>query len=129
LVRRAQVYGQVTWALYQKHPWLLREGKGFFGRLTEADFARIQAVVEEKRAAVASAVAGLQGLDNIDFLPMLSGHGPEGGKGQDVLGLLRQVVPMVFWHYFYQSFLGAWRESQLEGEAAVSAASRTGAMP
>jgi GT2 family glycosyltransferase len=114
LIRRAQVYGRITWALYQKHPWLLRDGKGFFGQLNSADFARIQAHVEEKREAVANGVAALGALDTLDFRPLLPSDTPEGRKGREVLGRLGQVVPLVYWNYFYESFLNAWKDSRKE---------------
>lgn len=111
LVARARAQGRVWWALYHKHPFLLREGRGPFGWLSAADRARTQAELERQRPAVAHAMAALEALDHIDFQPFLQPDTPAGQKGHALLEQLKQAAPLVYWSHFKQSFLEAWEQS------------------
>jgi len=108
LIRRAKAYGAADWDLFRKHPRLLGSGEGPFGRLSEEDRARMRAQVDSRRLAVSDAVVALEALDDFDLRLLFRDrvHGPQ--KIKELVERVGQVVPMVYWHYLFESFLQAW---------------------
>jgi GT2 family glycosyltransferase/glycosyltransferase involved in cell wall biosynthesis/2-polyprenyl-3-methyl-5-hydroxy-6-metoxy-1,4-benzoquinol methylase len=111
LLRRAQSYGSANWDLFAKHPQLLGIGEGPFGRLAPEDRARIQEEVSRCRGAVANSLRALEALDVFDFRQIFKDqeHGSE--NAEDLLRKLNQIVPMVYWHYLFESFLERWQQA------------------
>ena len=120
LLRRAQNYGSTNWDLFAKHPQLLGVGDGPFGRLAPEDRARIQEEISRCRGAVANSLRALEALDAFDFRQIFKDqeHGSE--NAEDLLRKLNQIVPMVYWHYLFESFLERWQQAQPAFDAAVS---------
>src|SRR5262249_42101934 len=110
LIGRARAYGRADWALFKKHPWLLRNGQGMFGLLNESDIQRFRRQVIREREAVAAAVDARRALDEIDFLPFLDSQNRKAGL--EILERLPRLVPMVYWHYLLESFLECRSEDQ-----------------
>ena len=118
LVRRAKAYGAADWLLFQKHRHLLGNGSGPFGSLREADIAGMKAHVEKDREAVAVAMQGLEKMEQLDMAPLLQRRGDESSPLNQLWRQLNTIVPMVYWHYLFESFLAA-RESALVDKRAA----------
>jgi GT2 family glycosyltransferase/glycosyltransferase involved in cell wall biosynthesis/SAM-dependent methyltransferase len=112
LLRRARNYGVADWKLFEKHPHLLGDGSSPFGRLEEADFLRIEALLEQKREAVHAGVAALEALQDVEMIPLLYRDAEGKTRAEEILAQLSQVVPMVYWHYLLETFLGEWKDSR-----------------
>src|SRR5262249_8691017 len=112
LLRRAAVYGRVHAQLFRKHPCLISDGKTPFGTLSDADFARMHAHVEEKRAAVDAAIVGLQALDQLDLFELAGKGQISDAEFRDLLAKLSQLVPLVYWNRLFASFLAAWEDER-----------------
>jgi hypothetical protein len=86
-------------------------GDGPFGRLAPEDRARIQEEVNRCRGAVANSLRALEALDAFDFRQIFKDqeHGSE--NAEDLLRKLNQIVPMVYWHYLFESFLERWQQA------------------
>jgi GT2 family glycosyltransferase/glycosyltransferase involved in cell wall biosynthesis len=112
LLRRAQSYGATNWDLFVKHPHLLGVGDGPFGRLAPDDRARIEEEVRRCRGAVANSVKALEALDAFDFRQLFKDQEHGNQNAEDLLRKLNQIVPMVYWHYVFESFLERWHQAQ-----------------
>jgi len=107
LVRRARVYGQADWQLFQKHPHLLGTGAGPFGLLRDSDIAELQRNIAKNREAVAIGFSALQKLDQLATAPLFEKR-PDGSMPAEQLwAQLSKVVPLVYWQYLFESFLAA----------------------
>ncbi|HVO57233.1 MAG TPA: glycosyltransferase [Dongiaceae bacterium] len=112
LLRRAQVYGEATWKLLGKHPQLLGDGGGPFGKLQEADFARLRKAHAHNAEAAAAGVFALRALDDLDLLPLWKPD-PTGQRPLEaIIEKTGAIVPTVYWHYLFQSFLAAAGQTQ-----------------
>lgn len=107
LLRRAGQYGAADWLLFQKHPQLLSSGESPFGKLTTHDFERIETTVAENAAGVAGATAALEALDRVNLLPFFEHAKGQESPAAEVLQRLSQIVPLVYWHELFKSFLAA----------------------
>jgi GT2 family glycosyltransferase/SAM-dependent methyltransferase len=112
LLRRAQAYGAANWALFAKHPALLGQGAGPFGRLTPQDQVRIETQVQQYRAAVADGLAALQALDQLDFRLLFRDQANGRHAAEELMRKVAQIVPIVYWHYLFQEFLAQWRAAR-----------------
>jgi GT2 family glycosyltransferase/glycosyltransferase involved in cell wall biosynthesis len=112
LIRRAQSYGAADWKLFQKHPQLLGDGAGPFGRLQANDFSRMRDYLHRHRPAVEAALAALQALDDVDMIPLCQKDAQGHTKAEAILAQLAQVVPIVHWYYLFASFLQASKEAR-----------------
>jgi hypothetical protein len=117
LLRRAELYGKTDWKLFRKHPQLLASGQSPFGKLTQDDFTRLEAHVQEKSAAVAEAVAALEALDKVNFLSLFARQGNQASPAEEVLQKLTQIVPLVYWHTLFKSFLAERGRAAAEMDA------------
>jgi GT2 family glycosyltransferase/glycosyltransferase involved in cell wall biosynthesis len=112
LVRRARFYGRNRLSFYRKHPRLLGDGTGPFGRLDEAAVRNIESYVEQHRAEVANALRAVSKYETLDFLPFFS-KAIDGVCAADViLGAFKQAVPAIYQLHLYEGFLEAWREQR-----------------
>ncbi len=93
--------------LFQKHPQLLGGGESPFGRLAPEDFARIEARIKRDSASVAGAISALEALDRVNLLPFFENAKGERSPADEVLQRLSQIVPLVYWHALFESFLAA----------------------
>src|SRR5882724_2173579 len=107
LLRRAAQYGAADWLLFQKHPQLLGGGESPFGRLAPEDFARIEARLKRDSSSVAGAISALEALDRVNLLPFFENAKGDRSPADEVLQRLSQIVPLVYWHALFESFLAA----------------------
>ena len=112
LIRRARTYGETELLLLRKHPHLLGDGTGPFGRLDEAAAQQIRASVEQQREQIAETVQVLERFEAIDFAPLFTIPSGERTAAAEVMELFSQVVPAVFWFYLCETFLEAWDKEQ-----------------
>jgi GT2 family glycosyltransferase/glycosyltransferase involved in cell wall biosynthesis/2-polyprenyl-3-methyl-5-hydroxy-6-metoxy-1,4-benzoquinol methylase len=110
LLCRARTYGPVHVALFEKHPQLVQSGNTPFGKLTAEDYVRMEREVEDKRAAVASALAGLRALDQLDLFELIRKKLLNDAQLRGLLGQVAQLVPIVYWTTLFESFLRAGAE-------------------
>lgn len=123
LIRRAEIYGRTQWLLLRKHPQLLGDGSGPFGRLDEAARQKMVAYVQRHKPEVQAAVNSLEKFETLDFLPFFARNSGERTAGEEVMDLFDQAVPVIFWFHLFGNFLQAWdEESAGVGLAGTSAA-------
>ncbi len=112
LIRRARNYAAADWKLFQKHPRLLGDGSGPFGRLQQQDLQRIEAYLDTNREAVRSALAALEALEGVDMIPLCQKDADGKTAAEGLLAQLAQVVPLVYWFHLFESFLQVWKEAR-----------------
>lgn len=117
LIRRAQIYGRTQLMLLRKHPQLLGDGTGPFGRLAETDAEKIRADAARRQAEVQDATQALEKFDAVDFAPFHAKKAGDRPAADEVMALFDTAVPAVFWFYLFQSFLEAWDEERQHGTA------------
>ena len=110
LIRRAEIYGRTQWLLLRKHPQLLGDGTGPFGRLDESARQKMTAYVERHKPEVQAAVESLEKFETLDFLPFFTKSSGERTAGEEVMDLFDQAVPVIFWFHLFGNFLQAWEE-------------------
>lgn len=125
LLKRAEAYGRADWYLFQKHPQLIASGNSPFGRLAPEDISRIETHVSENEEAVIDSIAALEALDRVDFLPLFARKNEKDSPSEEVLRKLTQIVPLVYWHALFKSFL-AERKKYLATELQPTLASVRG---
>src|SRR5712671_3919411 len=125
LIRRAQRYGVADWALFRKHPHLLGAGAGVFGTLSNADEIRMQQIVDSNREAVATGLIALRALDDIDLRAMVHNSTDKGQAAKDAMRQMAQVVPLVYWHHLFETFLQEWHASKIADVCPASPSTRT----
>jgi len=114
LVRRAETYGRTQLLLFRKHPRLLGNGTGPFGRLDEAAIARILNSLRQQREAVQAGLQALEKLDQFDLTPHLQALNGERSRADQIMDTVARVIPVVFWYFLYKGFLAAWNEQNKE---------------
>jgi GT2 family glycosyltransferase len=107
LLKRAAVYGPVHVELFRKHPKLLGEGTSPFGKLQPADYRRMETYVAEKQTVVEAALCALEALDNIDLIELQRRGELNDAQLRELLGQVAKLVPLVYWHALFASFLKA----------------------
>jgi GT2 family glycosyltransferase len=112
LIRRARNYGMANWRILQKHPHLLGDGSGPFGRLANEDRDRIQQTVESKSEAVAASVTALKLLDDFEISHLLKKTETGQVPAEGIFSQLATIVPMVYWHFLFETFLQEWTASK-----------------
>jgi len=123
LLRRAKFYGAADWLLFQKHPQLLAAGESPFGRLAPEDFARIESRVKQDSPAVFGAISALEALDRVNLLPFFEKKNEEKSPADEILQRLTQIVPLIYWHALFESFLAARdRAANSSGELTLATA-------
>ena len=116
LVRRAEIYGQTQLLLFRKHPHLLGDGTGPFGRLDESAIERIRDSVERQRKDIPTGLQLLEKLDHLDLTPYFHATNGERGAADQIMNAVARVVPVVFWFFLHQGFLAAWNEENNQSE-------------
>jgi hypothetical protein len=94
--------------LFRKHPDLLGDGTGLFGRLDAPAVENLRDSVGRRRKEVEDAAAALEKFDAVDFRPYFQIPAGQKSAAEDVMELFARAVPQVYFHYFYESFLEAW---------------------
>jgi GT2 family glycosyltransferase/glycosyltransferase involved in cell wall biosynthesis/SAM-dependent methyltransferase len=118
LLRRAQNYGAADWKLFEKHPHLLGDGSGPFGRLQKTDFDRMQTYMHANREAIRTGLAALEALEDVEMLPLCQKDAQGNIPAAGLLAQLSHVVPLVYWSHLFDSFLRAWKAAgQLDAAA------------
>jgi glycosyltransferase involved in cell wall biosynthesis len=116
LVRRAGSYGPATLLLLQKHPSLLGDGCGPFGRLDAAWKARTLNFLRESRPQVEEALAAAKRLDDFEFSALLHGKLTGGNSPADeIINLLEKAVNHVYWYYLLEAMMKELAEQEAAG--------------
>ncbi|MGH9717197.1 MAG: glycosyltransferase [Candidatus Acidiferrales bacterium] len=119
LVRRAELYGRTQLLLLRKHPDLLGDGSGPFGRLDAAAIGKLRAYAEEREIEVKEASQAIEKFDSIDFEPFfLRSSSQHSAAAEDVMDAFKLAVPAIFWFHIVRGFLAAWDEEPDEPPAA-----------
>jgi hypothetical protein len=108
LVRRAQIYGRIQPLLFRKHPQLLGDGTGPFGRLDRAAIEQIRRRVEEQRADATSVLTALHKFDSVDFSGYFDIKRGQRTAAEEIMEMFAKAVLAVFWFHRFESFLEAW---------------------
>ncbi len=116
LVRRAETYGRTQLLLFRKHPHLLGNGIGPFGRLDDTAIDRIRDGVERQRDDVQAGLQALQKLDHFDLTPYFQTSNGERSPADQIMDTVARIVPVVFWFFLYKGFLAAWNDQNKESE-------------
>lgn len=119
LIRRAELYGRTELLLLRKHPHLLGDGSGPFGRLDAAAIEKLRGYAAERETEVKEAARSLEKFDSIDFEPFFSRPSGARSAAEDVMEAFKLAVPAVFWFHIVRGFLAAWEErpGRLTGSA------------
>jgi monoamine oxidase len=72
----------------------------------------MQQVVDSNRPAVTTGLAALRGLDDIDFRAMVHSSKDKGQAAKEAMRQMTQVVPLVYWHHLFETFLKEWSASE-----------------
>ena len=126
LIRRAEAYGRTQLLLLRKHPHLLGDGSGPFGRLDSAAIEKLRAHVGERGKEVAEASSSLEKFDSLDFEPFFLRASGQRTASADVMEAFKVAVPAIFWFHIVRGFLSAWDESAAPAHlVSTAAAERT----
>jgi GT2 family glycosyltransferase len=112
LLRRALAYGAADWLLFAKHPHLLGDGSGPFGKLSSADGLRMRNQLAQYQTAVESGVAALEAMDDLDFRLFFKDKENGSARAEEIMRQVGQIVPMVYWHFLFKRFLEEWQASR-----------------
>jgi len=110
LLRRAETYAPAQLLLLKKHPQLLGDGAGPFGRLDELSIQKLREFVAGREREVAEAVAALEKFDSVDFMPFFSKKLGNRTAADEVMEAFGRAVPDVYFFHLYRNFLAAWDE-------------------
>ena len=105
LLRRAAAYGSATWHLLKKHPQLLGDGSGPFGRLNDADLQRLHSTRARQNTAAHSGLAALRALDHFDIGPLWQKDAGGNRPVDDLIHKVATITPIVYWHHLFERFL------------------------
>ena len=106
LVRRARSYGPPTLLLLQKHPWLLADGNGPFGRLDAAWKAKTAAYLEQSCRQVEEAQGASARLDDFNFSTLPAGsNGDVTPSAAEITSLLEKAITHIHWFYLLEAML------------------------
>jgi GT2 family glycosyltransferase/glycosyltransferase involved in cell wall biosynthesis len=108
LLHRAYVYGRTQLQLLRKHPQLLSDGSGPFGRLDEPSIEKIRERLDRGRDEVLGAVNALRKFDSVDFAPFFGIQAGQDTLADQVLKMFACALPDVFLFFILESFLTAW---------------------
>jgi len=112
LLRRAELYAPAQLLLFRKHPELLGDGAGPFGRLDEESMRMLRAFVGRREREIEEAVRALEKFDSLDFKPFFTRLVANRPAAEDVMEGFDKAIPQVYFFYLYRSFLKAWDEEQ-----------------
>ncbi|MGA8223900.1 MAG: glycosyltransferase, partial [Candidatus Acidiferrales bacterium] len=119
LLRRAEAYGPAQLRLVRKHPEVLGEGSGPFGRMDEKSMLTLRAYVSRREREVEEAVKALEKFDSIDFKPFFLRNVENRTAADEVMEGFDRAIPDVYFFYLYRSFLKAWDEEAEDTAAAA----------
>lgn len=111
LIRRAELYGRTELLLLHKHPHLLGDGTGPFGRLDSASIEKLRVYTDERAREVNDASRSLEQFDAIDFAPFFARPSGARTAADDIMEAFKVAVPAVFWFHIVRGFLAAWDEA------------------
>lgn len=111
VLRRGKTYGKTQLMLFRKHPHLLGDGSGIFGRLDDAGIEDIRARVESGREQTAKTVSSLRKFDSVDFMKLAQVRSGERSLADDVFAMFAQRVPEVYWFGIFEGLVAAWDET------------------
>ena len=78
-----------------------------------ADERRMRELVDSNRESVATALTALRSLDHIDFRVMVHNSKDKGQAAKDAMRHMTRIVPLVYWHHLFETFLKEWNAAQL----------------
>lgn len=113
LIRRAQIYGKTDVHLLAKHPQLLGDGSGIFGRMDEATIEKMQSAVDSQRAQIGPACEALRRFESIDFSTTFATKYDDKSAADQIADIFAQAVPRIFWFYLLQSLIDEWSRMRL----------------
>lgn len=106
LLRRARAYGPATLLLLQKHPALLGDGSGPFGRLDSPWKATTRKFLQDSRPQVEDALAAVKRLDDFEFSALRRDKLTSGNSTADeIICLLAKTVPCIYWFYLLEAMM------------------------
>jgi len=114
-IDKARRYGQAQAQLFRKHPSLIGDGSGPFGKLDRNGVKGIKQLVDRIRHQAKDATRELEKANSEDLRPFLSNHV---AKIQEIMRPVREGAPVVFWYYFFGSFLESWKEEKAKAATA-----------
>jgi GT2 family glycosyltransferase/glycosyltransferase involved in cell wall biosynthesis/SAM-dependent methyltransferase len=106
LIRRADVYGRAQLLLLHKHPHLLGDGSGPFGRLDPAAIDKLRAYAEEREKEVHEASRTVEKFDSLDFEPFFLRASGERTASAEVMESFKIAVPAIFWFHIVRGVFG-----------------------
>jgi glycosyltransferase involved in cell wall biosynthesis len=112
IVRRARSYGPATLALFRKHPSLLGDGNGPFGRLDAAWKARAVNILQNSRGQVEEALAAVRRLDDLNFSTLLKGKLADVTSADGIISLLEKAITQVYWFYHLEGIVNGLDETE-----------------
>jgi O-antigen biosynthesis protein len=119
-VRKARSYGEAQASILRKHPSLLGDGTGPFGKLDRAAIKGLHKLVDRIRPQTKDLTQELEKLNSIDLRQFASGQPNDIRKIEDIVSRTKEGASVVFWYHFFGSFLDAWK-----AEKGVAAAAGT----
>jgi GT2 family glycosyltransferase len=119
LLARAHIYGQTQLQLLRKHPQLLGDGTGPFGRLDGAAKESIRQRLDRGRHEVHDAVNALRKFDSVHFERFFGTQAGQRTLADEVLEMFARAVPEVFRFSIFESFLTAWESENQSKEPSL----------
>lgn len=108
---KARRYGKAQAQLFNKHPFLVGDGSGAFGKLDATALKKLHQLVKQNRAEARDRAKELERVNAIDLRPYLNSQ--DGAlKIQNVKQVVKEAVPVVYWTHFFASFLETWQEGK-----------------
>jgi hypothetical protein len=111
VLRRGKTYGKTQLMLFRKHPQLLGDGSGLFGRLDGAGIEELRARVNSGRDQIAKTISSLRKFDSVDFMKLAQVQSGEHSLADDVFASFAQRVPEVYWFGIFDGLVAAWDET------------------
>jgi len=110
LLRRAELYAPAQLLLCRKHPEILGDGAGPFGRLDAESIEMLRGFVSRREREIENAVAALEKYDSLDFKPFFSKKVDGKLIADVVMEGFDQSIPQVYFFHLYRNFLKVWDE-------------------
>jgi glycosyltransferase involved in cell wall biosynthesis len=120
LLRRAEFYAPAQLLLCRKHPEVLGDGSGPFGRLDADSILMLRAFVGRREREIEDAVRALERYDSLDFKPFFLRKVDDRLAADVVMEGFDQSIPQVYFFHLYRCFVKAWDEEREHLSVAAS---------